>query len=119
VSESCLFCKIVAGELPSQRVAESQNCVSIEDKFPQAPVHCLVIPRRHVASLDDLGDADQSLLGEMLLLCKKVAAVKGIAAKGYRVLTNIGSDGGQAVFHLHFHVLGGKKLGAKLVSGPS
>lgn len=96
-------------------VAESEHCLAIEDKFPQAPVHVLVIPRRHIDSLQNTTDADGALLGEMLTLARLCAERKGVAESGYRVLTNIGGDGGQAVFHLHFHVLGGKKLGAKLV----
>jgi histidine triad (HIT) family protein len=116
VSGDCIFCKILDGRLPSKRVAESEHCVAIEDKFPQAPVHVLVIPRKHVVSLQDAADSDRDLLGEMLLLAKRAAMEKQVDAKGYRVITNIGSDGGQAVPHLHFHVLGGKRLGPKLVA---
>jgi histidine triad (HIT) family protein len=113
----CIFCKILAGELPSKRVAEGAHCIAIEDRFPQAPVHCLVMPKKHIASLGDATEADASALSEMLHLCQQVAALKKIDQSGYRVLTNVGADGGQAVLHLHFHVLGGKRLGAKLVAG--
>ena len=116
MADDCIFCKILDGKLPSKRIAESPSCVAIEDKFPQAPVHALVIPRKHVASLHDANDEDQALLGEMLLLARKVAIAKGVHERGYRVITNIGSDGGQAVAHIHLHVLGGKRLGPKLVS---
>jgi histidine triad (HIT) family protein len=116
VADDCIFCKILDGKLPSKKIVESPGCVAIEDKFPQAPVHALVIPRRHIASLQDANESDLDLLGEMLLLARKVAIAKGIHEKGYRVITNIGADGGQAVPHLHFHVLGGKRLGAKLVA---
>jgi histidine triad (HIT) family protein len=115
VSDNCIFCKIVTKQLPSAVVAESDHCIAIEDKFPQAPVHCLVMPKRHIVSLQSTADGDGALLGEMLLLSRTVAAKKGVADSGYRVLTNVGVDGGQAVMHIHLHVLGGKKLGAKLV----
>lgn len=113
----CIFCKILTGELPSTRVAEGVDCVAIEDRFPQAPVHCLVIPKVHIASLEGAVASDAGVLAEMLLLCQTVARRKGIDASGYRVLTNVGVDGGQAIAHLHLHVLGGRKLGAKLVAG--
>ncbi|MFN0206835.1 MAG: histidine triad nucleotide-binding protein [Planctomycetota bacterium] len=115
MSDDCLFCKIINKKLPAAVVAESENCIAIEDKFPQAPVHCLVIPKRHIVSLHTAADSDAALLGEMLILSKKCADAKGVGEGGYRVLTNIGADGGQAVFHIHFHILGGKRLGAKLV----
>ncbi|MBI3819935.1 MAG: histidine triad nucleotide-binding protein [Planctomycetes bacterium] len=116
MSDNCIFCKILAKEIPSAIIAESSNCIAIDDKFPQAPVHILVIPRRHIASLHDTEPADRDLLGELLELARKCSEIKGIAEKGYRVITNIGVDGGQGVFHLHIHVLGGKKLGAKLIN---
>lgn len=115
MSDDCIFCKIIAKQLPSKILVESENCIAIADKFPQAPVHNLVIPRRHIVSLQTTADADRDLLGEMLVLSRKCAEATGIAEAGYRVLTNVGADGGQAVFHIHIHVLGGKKLGAKLV----
>jgi histidine triad (HIT) family protein len=113
----CIFCKILAGELPSKRIAEGKHCIAIEDRFPQAPVHCLVMPKTHIASLGEATEADAGALSEMLQLCQQVAKLKNVDESGYRVLTNIGADGGQAVLHLHFHVLGGKRLGAKLVAG--
>lgn len=116
VPDDCIFCKILDGAIPSTRVLESANAIAIDDKFPQAPVHCLVIPRRHVSSLHDADEGDGALLGELLLLARKVAIAKGLEGKGYRVITNIGRDGGQGVFHLHVHVLGGKRLGPKMVA---
>jgi histidine triad (HIT) family protein len=117
VSTDCIFCRILQGSLPSTIVAETPSSIAIEDKFPQAPVHVLVMPRRHVASLCEASDEDRDLLADGCLLASRVAAIKGVAETGYRVLTNVGSDGGQAIAHLHWHVLGGRKLGAKLVSG--
>ena len=111
----CLFCRVLSGELPSKIVHQDERCVAIEDKFPQAPVHLLVMPRRHFESLNEASDADRDLLGHLLLVARRVAESKGVSSSGYRVLTNVGADGGQSVPHLHFHVLGGKKLGPKLV----
>lgn len=116
-AHDCIFCKIIAGQLPSVRVAEGNHSIAIEDRFPQAPVHCLVMPKVHIVSLDTAAPSDAAIMADMLQLCQRVAAVKKIDKSGYRVLTNVGLDGGQAVFHWHFHVLGGKRLGAKLVSG--
>lgn len=113
--ENCIFCKILAKEVPSKTIVESDLCVAIEDIFPQAPVHALIIPRRHIVSLQTTMDDDGALLGEMLLLARRCAGAKGVAASGYRVITNIGADGGQEVPHIHFHLLGGKRLGGKLV----
>jgi histidine triad (HIT) family protein len=106
---SCLFCRIVAGEIPATLIAESPHAVAFRDIAPKAPVHVLVIPRRHVASLASATDAGE--LGEVLALAARVAASEGVAESGYRVVTNVGVDGGQSVGHLHFHVLGGRALG--------
>ncbi|MCX5721451.1 MAG: histidine triad nucleotide-binding protein [Nitrospirae bacterium] len=106
----CLFCKIVARTIPAPLVYEDDLVVAFDDINPQAPIHTLVIPRKHVVSLAELQDSDAELLGRLLLVGSKVAKLKGIAESGYRVVVNTGSHGGQSVFHLHLHVLGGRHL---------
>lgn len=105
----CLFCKIVAGEIPAARVFEDDEVVAFGDINPQAPTHVLVIPRRHVASADELGADDGDLLAALFGAIRTIAADADIAG-GYRVVTNIGAEAGQSVFHLHFHVLGGRPM---------
>ena len=108
MSADCLFCRIIRGEIPAKLVADTADCVAFRDINPQAPVHVLVIPRRHVASLDELRDGE--LLGKIGLLAAEIARSEGIAESGYRTVINQGSDGGQSVAHLHMHLLGGRKL---------
>ena len=105
-----IFAKILAGEVPADFVHQDELCVAFTDIAPQAPVHILVIPREPIESLDAATDKDVALLGHLLRVCAKVAADAGLAEDGYRVVTNIGEDGGQAVQHLHLHVLGGRSL---------
>lgn len=105
---NCLFCKIVRGELPAERVFEDDEILAFKDIHPQAPLHCLVIPRTHVATLDEFSERDEALIGRLLLTAKRIAAEHGL--KGYRVAMNVGSEGGQVVFHVHLHVLGGRPL---------
>lgn len=107
----CLFCQIAAGTLPSKLVHQDEQAVAFEDINPQAPVHVLVIPRKHVASLGEAEAEDGALLTHLLRVCVDVAKAKGLGASGYRVLTNTGRGAGQSVFHLHWHVLGGRPLG--------
>ncbi len=107
---SCIFCKIVAGQIPSTKVYEDEFVLAFKDIAPVAPVHVLVIPKRHLASVSDLGPVDAALLGHLFSAVQKVAADHGLADSGYRVVTNSGKDAGQVVFHLHFHVIGGKAL---------
>lgn len=106
---SCLFCRIVSGDIPSSRVGENAHAVAFADIDPKAPVHLLVIPKRHVRSLHEAGDPEE--LAALLALAAQVAEDAGVADTGYRVVTNIGEDGGQSVSHLHFHVLGGRAMG--------
>lgn len=106
--EDCLFCRIARGELPVRLVAETAECVAFADINPQAPVHVLVIPREHVASLDEASDG--ALLGRVLLLAADVARREGIAEGGYRTVINTHVAAGQTVPHLHAHVLGGRSL---------
>jgi histidine triad (HIT) family protein len=105
----CLFCRIVAEELPSDRVAETDDIVAFRDIAPRAPVHVLVVPRRHIDSAHVMGPEDNGLLAASFAMIRTVAEQEGIA-DGYRVTTNIGAGGGQSVPHLHFHVLGGRQL---------
>jgi len=106
----CIFCRIVAGEIPSGRVMEGEEWIAIRDINPAAPTHVLVIPRRHVESIDALGDGDGALAGALLLAARDVARQEGLAESGYRTVINTGRDGGQTVAHLHVHVIGGRQL---------
>ena len=106
----CLFCKIVARTIPATLVYEDDMVVAFDDINPQAPTHTLVIPRKHVASIAELQDSDVGLLGHLMLAGNKIAKLKGIADAGYRFVVNTGADGGQSVFHLHLHILGGRHL---------
>ena len=110
--QNCLFCKIVAGEIPAQLVYEDEAAVAFRDINPQAPVHVLVIPRAHVASLADAesGGADAETLGRLLHAAARVARAEGLEESGYRTVANTGAGAGQSVFHLHLHVLGGRRL---------
>jgi len=108
MAAACLFCRIVAGEIPAAKVAESERCLAFRDIGPQAPTHVLVIPKVHVASLNELTDA--TLAGELLAMARDVAVAEGVSVGGYRVAVNTNADGGQMVFHLHLHVLGGRKM---------
>lgn len=107
--QDCIFCKIVAGEIPAKLVYEDERAVAFRDINPQAPTHLLVIPRKHVASLDGADEADEPLLGHLLLAAASVARQEGHAG-GYRTVINTGAEAGQTVFHLHVHVLGGRTL---------
>jgi len=106
----CLFCKIAGGEIPSKKVYEDDEFFAFHDIDPQAPTHVLVIPKRHVVSLDEVEEGDEALLGRLLLLCQRLARELGIAS-GYRVVNNCGAPAGQSVFHVHFHLLGGRPMG--------
>ena len=109
MSASCIFCRIANKEIPSGIVYEDAELVAFRDLSPKAPTHVLVIPKRHVASLDDMLESDAGLLGAMMLAAKKVAEAEGLSG-GYRVVSNCGPDGGQSVSHLHLHVLGGRPM---------
>jgi histidine triad (HIT) family protein len=108
MAETCLFCRIVRREIPATLVAETEDCVAFRDIDPRAPVHVLVIPREHVASLDVAEDA--AMLGRLSLLAAEIARREGIAEAGYRTVMNTNADAGQTVFHVHLHLLGGRKL---------
>src|SRR5215203_2725008 len=108
--QNCLFCKIVAGEIPAAKIFEDERAVVFRDINPQAPTHALVIPRAHVASLNEASEGDESLLGHLLLVAARVARDEGHADGGYRTVINTGAGAGQTVFHVHVHVLGGRQL---------
>jgi histidine triad (HIT) family protein len=105
---SCLFCKVAAGEIPATVVKRSDGLLAFQDINPQAPTHILVIPTEHVASLDEA--RDQAMLGKLLGFARDVARERGLAEPGYRVVVNTNADGGQTVFHLHLHLLGGRAM---------
>ncbi len=112
--EDCIFCKIIKREIPSSIVYEDSEIIAFRDVNPQAPVHILVIPKKHISSLIELKEEDEILVGKIYTVINKIAEQEGIDKKGFRVIVNCGEDGGQEVKHLHFHILGGKKLGLKI-----
>ena len=107
----CLFCRIAAGELQANLVHEDEHCVAFEDINPHAPTHVLVIPRRHISTLNDLMPEDSGLVGHLVSVARDVAAARGHADAGYRTVFNCNAAGGQTVFHIHLHLLGGRTLG--------
>ncbi|ANY68591.1 histidine triad nucleotide-binding protein [Paenibacillus sp. BIHB 4019] len=108
----CIFCKIVEGTLPSTKVYESDTVVAFQDIKPEAPVHILIIPKKHIATMNDVTAVDDTIMAELFTAARQIAIELGIAESGYRLINNVNSDGGQLVYHLHFHLLGGEKLGA-------
>lgn len=106
----CLFCKIVAGDIPADKVYEDQKILAFRDIKPQAPIHVLIIPKRHIATINDLTSADAGLVGQLYLTAKQIAADLGVAESGYRTLMNCNRDGGQDVFHIHLHLLAGRRM---------
>lgn len=110
----CIFCKIIKKEIPAQVVFENEDLLAFKDINPVAPVHVLVIPKKHIPGINELEDLDVELMGEIFMAIKKLAVQFGIAESGYRVIANVGRDGGQVVGHLHFHIIGGKALGKKI-----
>lgn len=107
----CIFCKIVNGEIPTDLLYEDERVIAFKDINPQAPIHILIITKKHLATLNDLSEEDQALVGHVNITAAKLASDLGIAKSGYRLVNNCNQDGGQVVFHLHYHLLGGKKLG--------
>jgi histidine triad (HIT) family protein len=106
----CLFCRIAAKEIPAKIVYEDDRLLAFDDIRPQAPVHTLIIPKEHFASLNDVPEDRSELLGSILAAARKIAAGKGVAASGYRIVLNTARDSGQDVFHIHFHLLGGRRM---------
>jgi histidine triad (HIT) family protein len=108
--QNCLFCRIIAGEIPGEFIHQDDRAVVLRDINPQAPTHVLVIPREHLESLDDASQKDEALLGHLLRVAARVANDQGLDESGYRTVINTGAGAGQSVFHLHVHVLGGRPL---------
>jgi histidine triad (HIT) family protein len=105
---SCPFCKVVAGTAPARIVYRDDSVTAFHDIHPIATIHILVVPNRHIASLNDLGPGEEPLIGHMVMVAKQIASKEGIADRGYRLIMNTGADSGQSVFHLHLHLIGGK-----------
>lgn len=106
----CLFCRIAQGEIPATVVYEDNEIMAFRDIRPQAPTHMLIIPKRHIATINDTSDTDGQLLGAMILRAKKLAEIEGFSDTGYRLVFNINSGGGQEVYHIHLHLLGGRQM---------
>jgi histidine triad (HIT) family protein len=107
----CIFCKIAAGDIPATSLYDDGEVLAFRDINPEAPIHLLIIPRRHIPMLNDLTEADAALVGRMYLAAKQLAAELGVAESGYRLVTNCNRDAGQLVFHIHMHLLAGRELG--------
>ena len=107
----CLFCKMVSGEIAPDKVFEDDDVLAFRDIDPQAPTHVLVVPKRHVATLNDLDQDSAGLVGKMMLAAAQVARQEGFAEQGYRTIMNCNAQGGQTVFHIHLHLLGGRVMG--------
>ena len=113
--DNCIFCKIIKGEIPSSKVYEDDEILAFKDLNPAAPIHILVIPKKHITSLIEIEESDERLIGKIYKTINKIAKEQEFDQKGFRVIVNCGEDGGQEVGHLHFHLLAGKKLGDKIV----
>ena len=109
----CLFCAIIKGEIPSKKVYEDDSCYAFLDINPQAPVHCLVVPKEHIPSVDAVNEENSAIVGHIFSVIPKIAKEQGLVG-GYRVISNVGDDGCQSVKHLHFHILGGEKLSDRM-----
>ena len=107
---SCLFCKMVEGEIPTNKVYEDDELLAFRDINPQAPTHILIIPKKHIATLNDTSADDQLLLGKIMLKARELATEEGLEDDGYRVVLNCNSHGGQSVYHIHLHLLGGRQM---------
>lgn len=113
--EDCIFCKIIKGEILSNKVYEDEEILAFYDINPAAPIHILVIPKKHIDCIAHLNKEDEQLIGKIYGVINKIAEEKGFKEQGFRVIVNSGEDGGQEVMHLHFHILAGRKLGEKIV----
>ena len=107
---SCLFCKIIDGDIPSDKVYEDDDVLAFRDINPCAPTHVLVIPKKHISTMNDATAEDQQVLGKMMLVAKDIAAQEGIDENGYRLALNTNGEGGQAVYHIHLHIIGGRQM---------
>ena len=111
--DNCLFCKIIKGEIPSTKVYEDEKILAFRDIAPQAPTHILVIPKEHIGGVDELNESNSAVVSHIFVKIAEIAKNEGLA-NGYRVVSNVGEDGGQTVRHLHFHIIGGAKLSEKM-----
>ena len=111
MSSDCLFCKILSGEIPADIVYESDTAIAFRDINPQAPTQVLVIPRKHISTINHINDGDEAIIGSLYSAAKEIAAKEGIADDGYRAVMNCNEGAGQSVFHIHLHVLGGRPMG--------
>jgi histidine triad (HIT) family protein len=107
---TCIFCKIVEGQAPATIVYKDEKVTAFRDAHPVAPTHILIVPNRHIASVNELEPGDEELVGYMFLIAKRLAAQEGVDAEGYRLIVNTGPHGGQTVFHLHLHLIGGQRM---------
>ena len=114
MNDDCIFCKIVAGELPSDQFYQDELVTAFRDISQQAPVHLLIVPNQHFNDVGEMGDAQAEILGRIAQVASQLAAQEGVASEGWRLVTNVGRNGGQEVFHTHFHLLGGRPLGPLL-----
>jgi histidine triad (HIT) family protein len=106
----CIFCKIIAGEIPSTQVYRDEQVIAFRDINPVSPTHVLIIPNKHIASVNELKSDDEQLMGHLFTVAKEIAVQEGVAESGYRLIINTGPDGGQEVFHIHLHLLGGQRM---------
>lgn len=109
--QECLFCKIASGAIPSKKVHENADFFAFEDIAPQAPTHILIIPKKHIPTLNDITESDGPMMGRLVVLASKIAKERGLDARGFRLLANCLESAGQSVFHLHFHLMGGRIFG--------
>lgn len=115
LKDDCLFCKIIKGEIPSTKVYEDEEVLAFKDINPVAPVHVLIIPKTHVENTNEINETNSSYITHIYEKMREIASLAGVEENGYRLICNCGEDSGQEVKHLHFHMIGGKKLGAKIV----
>ena len=108
--DNCLFCKIVAGEIPCKKVYENKSIIAFQDIDPKAPIHILVIPKKHIRSINELKKSDKIIAGELLLAAQKISEIEEINESGFRTIFNTNDDGGQTVYHIHMHIMGGRKM---------
>lgn len=108
--ENCIFCKIINGEIPCEKIYEDEKVISFKDINPEAPIHVLIIPKKHISSVNDLMEEDAEIIGHIFMVGKEIAVRLGVESSGYRIVTNCGKDAGQTVEHIHFHLLGGRSL---------
>lgn len=113
--EDCVFCKIINKQIPSSIVYEDERVLAFNDINPVAPVHVIIIPKLHISSVNELTAENASVVADIFIAARKIALKLGISDKGYRIINNCGADAGQTVFHLHYHLIGGLQLGAKII----